>query len=111
MEQHAGEADHARVGQAALARRVGEGLRDVLTAAQAQITAKHFRRAAGQCQGHAVDQCPDGGHHRHAQYQRGEHRQQIAGQELTAQCTRRMAHDIHAPAPATVSARRPPSSW
>ncbi|MCW0436883.1 hypothetical protein NB723_001847 [Xanthomonas sacchari] len=110
MEQHAGKTDHARAAQAAPLRLLGEGGRNVLAPADAEVAADHLGGAAGQRQGHPVDQGADRGHHRHAQHQRGEHGQQIAGEQLAAQCARGMAQYVHAASAASAARRRPPSS-
>ncbi|KAG1260214.1 hypothetical protein G6F65_015110 [Rhizopus arrhizus] len=73
VEQHAAEAGDAGVGQSAPLRFFGEGLRRVVAPGDAEVTAEHFRRTAGQGQVDPVHQGADRGHHRHAQHQGREH--------------------------------------
>ncbi len=106
MEQHTGEADHARALQAAPFGFFGKVGRDFLPPGHAQVAAKHFGRTGGQCERHPVDQGAHCGHHRHAQHQRGEHGQQVPGQEFAAHRARGLSHDVHAAGP-VCACRRP----
>jgi hypothetical protein len=75
-----------------------------------QVAAQHFGGAAGQRQRDPVDQRAHRGHHRHAEYQRGEDGEQVTGKEFAAQGARGMRDHVHADTPAALSTNRPPSS-
>ena len=109
VEEHAGEGDDARAAQAAAARFHGELHGRVLAPAHAEVAADHLGGAGGQRQVDPVDQGADRGHRRHAQHQRGDHGQQVAGEEFAAQRTHGMAQHVHARGPGTKACRRPPS--